>query len=86
MNKYIAPLTIFIQFVFGLGLLLGYKTKLCAYVLAAYAVFIALFMKLQEPGGLILTLQYLAIAGGLLMIALHDKMAFSLDNLKKNKV
>ena len=80
-----APLTIFIQLVFGLGLLLGYKTKICAYVLAAYAVFIALFMKLQEPNGLILTMQYLAIAGGLIMVALHDQMACSLDNLKKNK-
>ena len=80
-----APLTIFIQLVFGLGLLLGYKTKICAYVLAAYAVFIALFMKLQEPNGLILTMQYLAIAGGLIMVALRDQMACSLDNLKKNK-
>jgi putative oxidoreductase len=78
-----APLTVFIQLVFGLGLLLGYKTKICAYVLAVYAVFIALFMKLQEPGGLILTLQYLAIAGGLLLLALHNKTAFSLDSLKK---
>jgi len=78
-----APLTIFIQLVFGLGLLLGFKTKICAYVLAVYAVFIALFMKLQEVGGLILTLQYLAVAGGLIMVALHDKMACSLDNLKK---
>jgi putative oxidoreductase len=78
-----APLTIFIQLVFGLGLLLGFKTKICAYVLAVYAVFIALFMKLQEVGGLILTLQYLAIAGGLITVALHDKMACSLDNLKK---
>jgi putative oxidoreductase len=80
---FFAPLTIFIQLVFGLGLLLGFKTKICAYVLAVYALFIALFMKLQEPGGLILTLQYLAIAGGLIMVALHDKMACSLDNLKK---
>jgi putative oxidoreductase len=80
-----APLTIFIQLVFGFGLLVGYKTKICAYVLAVYAVFIALFMKLQEPGGLVLTMQYLAIAGGLIMVALHDKMACSLDNLKKNK-
>jgi putative oxidoreductase len=78
-----APLTIFIQMVFGLGLMFGYKTKLCAYVLAVYAVFIALFMKLQEPSGLILTLQYLAIAGGLIMVALNHKMACSLDNLKK---
>lgn len=81
---FFAPLTIFIQLVFGLGLLLGYKTKICAYVLAVYALFIALFMKLQEPSGLILTLQYLAIAGGLLMVALHEKMAASLDNLKKD--
>ena len=80
---FFAPLTIFIQFVFGLGLLLGYKTKICAYVLAVYAIFIALFMKLQEINGLILTLQYLAIAGGLIMLALHEKMACSLDNLKK---
>ncbi len=79
-----APLTILIQAVFGLGLLLGFKTKLCAYVLAAYAVFIALFMKLQEPAGLILTLQYLAIAGGLLLLAVHHNTACSLDNLKKN--
>ena len=79
-----APLTILIQLVFGFGLLLGFKTKLCAYVLAVYALFIALFMKLQEPSGLILTLQYLAIAGGLIMIALHHKMACSLDNLKKS--
>ena len=79
-----APLTIFIQLVFGLGLLLGFKTKVCAYVLTVYAIFIALFMKLQEVNGLILTLQYLAIAGGLIMVALHDKMACSLDNLKKN--
>ena len=80
---FFAPLTIFIQLVFGLGLLLGFKTKICAYVLAVYAIFIALFMKLQEINGLILTLQYLAIAGGLIMLALHDKMACSLDNLKK---
>jgi putative oxidoreductase len=81
---FFAPLTIFIQMVFGLGLLFGFKTKICAYVLAVYALFIALFMKLQEPGGLILTLQYLAIAGGLIMVALHEKMACSLDNLKKS--
>ena len=80
---FFAPLTIFIQLVFGLGLLLGFKTKICAYILAVYAVFIALFMKLQEINGLILTLQYISIAGGLIMLALHDKMACSLDNLKK---
>jgi putative oxidoreductase len=78
-----APISIFVQLVFGLGLMFGYKTKVCAYVLAIYAVFIAIFMKLQEPGGLILTLQYLAIAGGLIMVTLNSEMPCSLDNLKK---
>lgn len=78
-----APLTILIQLVFGFGLLLGYKTKVCAYVLAGYALFFALVMKLQEPQGLIFVLQYLAIAGGLLMVAVHHQMPCSLDNLKK---
>lgn len=78
-----APLTIFIQLVFGLGLLIGYKTRVCAGVLACFAIFVALFMKLQEPNGLILTLQYLAIAGGLITLALKERFAFSLDNLKK---
>ncbi len=81
-----APLTIFIQLVFGLGLMVGYKTRLCAYVLAVYAVFIALFMKLQEVNGFIFVLQYLAIAGGLLMVAVHHKMPFSVDNLKKDTI
>ena len=71
-----APLIILIQLVGGLALFFGYKTKF-------FALFIALFMKLQEPSGLILTLQYLAIAGGLIMVALNHKMACSLDNLKK---
>jgi putative oxidoreductase len=79
-----APLTIFIQSVFGFGLLLGYKTKTCAYTLAAYAIFVAIFMKLQEMNGLILAMQYLAIAGGLLLLAVNDKTALSLDNLKKS--
>ncbi len=81
--SFFALLAILIQLVFGLGLMLGYKTKTCAYVLAIYSLFIALFMKLQEPGGLILTLQYLAIAGGLLMLHLNPVTACSLDNLKK---
>jgi putative oxidoreductase len=78
-----APLTIFIQLVFGVGLLLGFKTKLCAYVLAGYALFFAFFIKLQEPNGLIFVLQYMAIAGGLIMVGLHHRMALALDNLKK---
>ena len=79
---FFAPLTILIQLVFGLMLLLGYKTKFAAYVLAIYAIFVAVVLKLQV-GDLIGFMQYLAITGGYLMIAVHTPTAFSLDNLRK---
>lgn len=75
-----APLMILIQLIGGAALLLGYKTKPAAYVLAGYAVFIAFVMKLNEP---IIFMQYLAIAGGLLTLAVNNKTACSLDNLFK---
>jgi putative oxidoreductase len=75
-----APLMILIQLVAGAALVLGYETKLAAYVLAGYSVFIAFVMKFNEP---IIFMQYLAIAGGLLTLAINPKTACSLDNLKK---
>lgn len=78
---FFAPLMILIQLVFGLGLFLGFKTKFSAYVLAVYAVFVAVFLKL--PVDLIGFMQYLAIAGGYIILALNAPTAFSLDNLRK---
>ena len=71
-----APLIILIQFVGGLALLLGFKTKFFALFMAFYAVVISILLHLP-------VLQYLAIAGGLLMLYLHPVTAFSLDSLKK---
>lgn len=71
-----APLIILIQFVGGLALLLGLKTKFFALFMAFYAVVISILLHLP-------VLQYLAIAGGLLMLYLNPVTAFSLDNLKK---
>lgn len=75
-----APLMILIQLLGGIGLLLGFKTRLCANVLAAYAVFIAFVLKFNEP---IIFMQYLAIAGGMLLLGLQESGPCSLDNLKK---
>lgn len=75
-----APLMILIQLLGGIGLLLGYKTRLAAYALAGYAVFVALALKLNEP---IVFMQYLAIAGGMLLLAVREPGPCSLDNLKK---
>ncbi|SNR61983.1 putative oxidoreductase [Methylobacillus rhizosphaerae] len=79
---FFAPLTILIQLVFGLMLLLGYKTRLAAYILAIYAIFVAIVLKLQI-GDLIGFMQYLAIAGGYITLAVHAPTAWSLDNLRK---
>ena len=71
-----APLIILVQLVGGLALFLGYKTKFFAIFMAIYAVIISYLLHLPP-------LQYLAIAGGLLLLYLHPNTAFSLENLNK---
>ncbi|MGB4811920.1 MAG: DoxX family protein [Methylophilaceae bacterium] len=71
-----APLIILVQFVGGLALLLGYKTKFFALLLAIYALVVSFLLPVS-------VLNYLAIAGGLLLLWVHPNTAFSLDNLRK---
>ena len=71
-----APLIIFMNLVGGLGLLLGYKTKAFALIMAIYIVILSFILRLP-------VLQYLAIAGGLLLLYVNPITACSLDNLKK---
>lgn len=75
-----APLMILVQLLAGAALLLGYKTRLAAYVLAGYAIFIAFALRINEP---IVFMQYLAITGGLLALSTIAPTACSLDSLKK---
>jgi putative oxidoreductase len=75
-----APLMILVQLLGGIGLALGYKTRLSAYLLAGYALFVAFALKLSEP---IVFMQYLAITGGMLLLAVREPGPCSLDNLKK---
>ncbi|MDP2101278.1 MAG: DoxX family protein [Methylotenera sp.] len=71
-----APLIILINLLGGAALFLGYKTKAFALIMAIYAVILTFLLKLP-------VLQYLAIAGGLLMLHLNPNTACSIDNLKK---
>jgi putative oxidoreductase len=71
-----APLIILINLVGGLALLLGYKTKAFALIMAIYVVVLIFILKLP-------LLQYLAIAGGLLLLHTSPNTPCSLDNLKK---
>lgn len=71
-----APLIILLNLVGGLTLLLGYKTKVFALIMAIYVVVLIFLLKLP-------LLQYLAIAGGLLLLHANPSTPCSLDNLKK---
>lgn len=75
-----APLIILIQLLGGLAILAGYKTKLAAYVLLGYSLFLAVVLGSVSPESMFL---YIGIAGGFLHLALNPKTAFALDNLKK---
>jgi len=78
-----APLSILIQFIAGLTLILGFKIKLASYVLFAYSLVWAIIYFLNALSGqpsLLTCLQYLAIAGGLLYMAVNPNTGYSLDN------
>jgi|TARA_B100000767_G_C19759801_1_gene534652 putative oxidoreductase len=78
-----APISILVQFIFGLTLILGYKIKVSAYVLSIYSIFWAIIY--FGNMNLLASLQYLAISGGLLHLGLHPNSFFSLDNMLSNK-
>ena len=75
-----APLLIFIQFVFGLLLIVGYKTQLSARVLGVLAVFMALVL---GQASLDAFFAYLGIAGGMWLLSIYPQTACSLDNRNK---
>ena len=75
-----APLLILVKAVGGLCLLVGYKTKLFAFVLAGLALFLAVVLGRVLPEVMFL---YLGICGGMLMLATYPQTVFSLDNRKK---
>jgi putative oxidoreductase len=72
-----APLLILIQFVFGLTLVLGFKTQLSARVLAGLSVFMALVL---GQASLDAFFAYMGITGGMLLLSVYPQTACSLDN------
>lgn len=72
-----APLLILIQFVFGLTLLLGYKTKLSAGVLGGLALFMAVVL---GQASLDAFFAYVGVAGGMWLLFIYPQTSCSLDN------
>jgi putative oxidoreductase len=82
-----APLMILVEVLGAVLLLVGFKTRFAAYLLAGYSVFIALVFhnNLGNPQELLACLQYLAVAGGMLAIAANPDASCSLDGLFARK-
>ncbi|MBT5166607.1 DoxX family protein [Methylophilaceae bacterium] len=83
-----APISILVQLIAGFTLIIGYKIKITAYVLSIYSFIWALIYFMNALGGqplLLMSLQYLAISGGLLYLAINPDTGYSIDSCKKNK-
>ncbi len=74
--------TIPLEILGGISLILGYKTRITAYALAIFCIATALIFhrNFADQMQTIMFLKNIAIAGGLLLLAISGRMAYSLDN------
>jgi len=93
-----APISILVQFIFGIFLIVGFKIKLSSYIFAIYSVVWAVTyyrMMGNIPADvspaiyqdlILKILQYLSLFGGFLYMAANHKMLLSLDNLLEKRL
>ena len=79
--------SIILEILFPLLIIVGYKTKLAAFVMAlfTFAVAIIFHTDFHEDMQMIFFLKDLAIAGGFMMIFFYGANKISLDNYLKSK-
>ena len=88
-----APISVLVQLIGGFTLLIGFKTRLTAIVLAIYTLANALsylytFSLMPAPMHLVplqQALQYLAITGGLIILMQNPMTTFAIDNATQSK-
>ena len=92
MENYGVPAILFVpavalEILFPLLLIVGYKTRLAALVMALFTLTVAIIFHTDFSDGmqLIFFLKDLAIAGGFMIIIAYGANKFSLDHLLKSK-
>ena len=79
--------SIILEILFPLLIIVGYKTKLAAFVMALFTFTVAIIFHTDFSDGmqLIFFLKDLAIAGGFMIIIAYGSNKFSLDHFLKSK-
>ena len=78
--------TIALEILGGIAIAIGYKTRLAAFALAGFALLAAVLFhtNFADKMQMILFLKNIAIAGGLLLLAVSGRTAYSVDS-KRNQ-
>ncbi len=81
------PLVIALEVLGGLAVMLGWHTRIAAFLLAGFSLLSALLFHANfgDQMQMIMFMKNIAIAGGFLMIVSLGGGAFSLDNRLKNR-
>jgi putative oxidoreductase len=81
------PLVIILEVIGGLAIIIGWKTRPVAFVLAGFSILSALIFHADftDQNMMIMFMKNIAIAGGFLFLVAHGSGAYALDNLTINK-
>ena len=76
---------IILEFAASILIIVGYKTKIAAFLLAAFCMTTALIFHADFSSQIQITsfLKNIALAGGFLLIVVNGAKKYSLDNIKK---
>ena len=79
------PLVIFLEIGGGMAVLIGWQTRVAAFLLAGFSLLSALIFhnNIGDQMQLIMFMKNIAIAGGFLFLVVHGAGAFALDNRGK---
>ena len=83
----ILPLVIAVEVLGGLAVILGWHTRIAAFLLAGFSLLSAILFHADfgDQMQMIMFMKNLAIAGGFLMIVSLGGGAYAIDNLKSRK-
>ena len=77
----------FLEIIFPILIIIGFKTRFCASVMAIFTIAVSLIFHLDfnNQMQLVAFLKNISIAGGFLIVVANDNRFFSIDNLLKSK-